>query len=475
MPQTREAVRQYQQTGRIEPYEKEYFRKSGERFWGLFGGRRIESSGEGVAFVLDITARKRAEAALRASEEQHRADLQREVQERTAELQQNRDLLQATMDSSMDMIQVFEAVRDEHGEIVDFRWVLNNHTSERWYGEVPGESLLERNPGVVQEGIFDTFKRVLETGEPVVAERHYVHEQFNGWFFQSAVKLGDGVATTTREITAWKQAQEEVLRLQDEVAQTKLRESEQNLHGVANIVPDLLWYSEPDGWTPWYNNRWLEYTGQTFEQAIGWGWVDAIHPDDRAGSARRYREAVEQNKLLQQEHRIRRHDGEYRWFLVRAEPQWDGQDRVTRMYGAATDIHDQRMALEALRQSEERLQLALDTARLATWDWDIATDKVAWSDEHFRLQGHAVGEVPPSYEGWVARIHPEDRADAEAELMRARDERREYVHVFRSLHPDGKVVWLCARGRFFYDAAGKPTRMIGVMEDVTASRSGSVT
>jgi PAS domain S-box-containing protein len=72
LPRTREAVDAYLRTGRIEPYEKEYFRRNGERFWGLFAGRRIDGTGEGMAFVLDITERKRAEAALRESEEKLR-------------------------------------------------------------------------------------------------------------------------------------------------------------------------------------------------------------------------------------------------------------------------------------------------------------------------------------------------------------------------------------------------------------------
>lgn len=347
------------------------------------GGEIVEWFGAGI----DVTARHEAEDALRASGEKHRAELEQQVRQRTAELQASRDLLQATMDGSMDMIQVFKAVRDEQGEIVDFRWVLNNHTSESRFGEVRGESLLERNPGVVEEGIFEAFKLVVQTGEPVVAERHYVHEQFNGWFFQSAVKVDDGVATTTKDITAWKEAQAEVLRLQDEVAQAKLRESEQNLHGIANVVPDLLWYGDPDGSTPWYNRRWLEYTGQSFEQAIGWGWVDAIHPDDREGSARRYREAVEQSQTLQQEHRIRRHDGTYRWFLVRAEPLLDERGRVTRMYGAATDIHEQRLALEALRESEERQAFLL---RLSDVLRPLA-DAVAIQGQATQLLGQHLG------------------------------------------------------------------------------------
>lgn len=156
------------------------------------------------------------------------------------DLEASRNLLQGTMDASTDMIQVFEAIRDDRGEIVDFRWVLNNHTSESLYGKVESESLLERNPGVVVEGIFDDFKRVTETGEPIQKERHYAHGQFDGWFYQSVVKLGDGVATTTKEITAWKKAQAEVLRLQAEVAQAQLRESEEKFRALFNSIDEGL-------------------------------------------------------------------------------------------------------------------------------------------------------------------------------------------------------------------------------------------
>ncbi|AFZ31248.1 multi-sensor signal transduction histidine kinase [Gloeocapsa sp. PCC 7428] len=140
------------------------------------------------------------------------------------------------------------------------------------------------------------------------------------------------------------------------------RESQARLQLIANLVPDLLWDSEPNGSTNWYNQRWMEYTGQTFEQAIGWGWRDAIHPDDRQGSARRYREAVEQGMLLLQEHRIRRHDGTYRWFVVKASPLKDESGKVIKMYSAATDIHEQRVALETLRDESEAKYRTLFTS-----------------------------------------------------------------------------------------------------------------
>ncbi|WP_439555801.1 PAS domain S-box protein [Dyadobacter sp.] len=141
-------------------------------------------------------------------------------QQQGNDLNISENLLRATLDSSMDMMQVFEAVRDDRGEIVDFIWILNNHASEKIYGNVIGKSLLKHQPGVVAEGIFDAFKQVVETGEPQQYEKHYVHEQFNGWFRQSVVKLNGGVATTTSDITSLKNTEE------------KLRTAKENLQVI---------------------------------------------------------------------------------------------------------------------------------------------------------------------------------------------------------------------------------------------------
>jgi two-component system CheB/CheR fusion protein len=188
-------------------------------------------------------------------------------------------------------------------------------------------------------------------------------------------------------------------------AEAALQESEQNLRAIANIVPDLLWYSEPDGSTPWYNQRWLEYTGQNFEEATGWGWVDAIHPDDRANSARQYREAVESGRPLEQEHRILSAAGEYRFFLSRSEPLLDEQGRVVRMYGAAIDIHERKLAQEELeRRIKER---TVDLAQ-ANLQLGIANTQLQKDRERLRELSLKLLEVQEAERRYLAReLHDE--------------------------------------------------------------------
>ncbi|MET0329257.1 MAG: PAS domain-containing protein [Luteimonas sp.] len=434
----------------------------------------LEADGEIVEWFgagTIVTERRQAQEQLRERDARYRFDLERQVTEQTRELQESRDLLQATMDSSLDMIQVFRAVRNADGRIVDFRWILNNHTAERFYGDVIGKRLIEANPGVVETGIFDAFKRVVETGEPDVSERRYEHEQFDDWFYQSAVKLDDGVATTTKAIGDWKRAQADVLRLQGEVAEARLRESDARSQGLFADLALASWEADDAGNLVAVTPSWSAYTGQMTDRATGRGWLEAMHPGDRVVAERLWRDAVARNVPINAEFRLRHEDsGTWRWMNVRAVPVLHPSGRVEKWIGMNLDIHDRKLAEDRIRASEERLRNAVEVGGMGLWDWELASGEVHWSEEHFRLQGYAIGEVAPSYEAWAARIHPQDREDAERRLQAAMQSRNDYICEFRVLHPNGDVRWMSSRGRFFYADQGQPIRMIGAMMDVTERR-----
>lgn len=148
-------------------------------------------------------------------------------------------------------------------------------------------------------------------------------------------------------------------------AEAALRESEARLQAVANVVPDLLWSNDASGHTDWFNDRWLAYTGLSYEDAVGQGWLSVIHPEDREAVRSDRGRVLAAGEPLRQEHRIRNAAGEYRWFLVQAEPLRDEQGRVIRWFGAATDIHEQRTAREDLEQrvAERTSQLAALSAQ----------------------------------------------------------------------------------------------------------------
>jgi len=143
-------------------------------------------------------------------------------------------------------------------------------------------------------------------------------------------------------------------------AEQARRESEEKFRAVANLVPSLLWSNDPEGSAIWHNQQWLDYTGQTMEEAADDGWLDAIHPEDREQSLENFQRAVDAGEPLRQEHRIRHHDGEYRWFLVQARPVRDDGE-ISRWFGAATDIHDQREMRATLERLNAVTRDLLDT------------------------------------------------------------------------------------------------------------------
>ncbi|WP_322964057.1 sensor histidine kinase [Sphingomonas fuzhouensis] len=274
------------------------------------------------------------------------------MQERHAEFQASPELLQATMDASTDMIQVFEAIRDASGAIVDFRWVLNNHTSERKYGEVRGESLLQRNPGVVEEGIFDAFRRVTETGLPEQAEHHYVHEQFDGWFFQTVVKLGDGVATTTRDITEWKQSQAEILRLREEVVQVKLAETERQLGAIFATAPVGLSVLSLDGRFLRVNDELCRILGRPREEVLERRVADVTHPDDLLPSLDAIAEAMSSERPATLDKRYVRPDGSRVWASSTLSVLRNAGGQPDRLLAVTADLSERRKTEAELRRSE---------------------------------------------------------------------------------------------------------------------------
>ena len=121
----------------------------------------------------------------------------------------------------------------------------------------------------------------------------------------------------------------------------------------------------------------------------------------------------------------------------------------------------------ALRQSESRLQLALEAGRMGTWDWDVRTNKVAWSPSLEAAHGLAPGTFPGTFEAFQEQIHPDDRAYVLASIRQVLEAGEDYRIEYRSVGPDGRVRWFEARGKLFRDEAGRPLRMAGVCMDIT--------
>lgn len=209
------------------------------------------------------------------------------------------------------------------------------------------------------QGLIDDAKRVLQTLVPV--EREADSQDGASWYvvrvtpYRTMEDRIEGVVITLIDVTALKKSE------------TAMRGSEARFRAVANLVPDLLWQSGPDGSALWFNDQWYAYTGQSSSEAEGFGWLDAVHPDDRQATRSEWAAAIRDvNDGFRREHRLRRSDGTYRWFLVRADPIRDEGGRVVWWFGAATDVHEQLLAIEEVerRVTERTSELAQANAAL---------------------------------------------------------------------------------------------------------------
>ena len=118
---------------------------------------------------------------------------------------------------------------------------------------------------------------------------------------------------------------------------------------MADFVPQLVWFTDNRGGTIWYNRRWYEYTGSNPDTMEGWGWVEAVHPDHAERALKGFRDAWEAGTEWEDTYPLRRHDGEYHWFLARAAPFRDSRGKLARWFGTNTDIHD-RIEAERLQK-----------------------------------------------------------------------------------------------------------------------------
>lgn len=138
---------------------------------------------------------------------------------------------------------------------------------------------------------------------------------------------------------------EKAARSEAELQRNQLRRSEQNFRFLAESVPQLVWTATPTGSVDYCNQRWTEYTGTNIEEILEHGWASAVHPEDRDGLLAAWSTATRSGQPYEGICRLRRHDGSYRWFIARATPLCDEQDRIVKWFGTTTDIDDLRQAV----------------------------------------------------------------------------------------------------------------------------------
>ncbi|MES1166196.1 MAG: PAS domain S-box protein [Verrucomicrobiota bacterium] len=246
-----------------------------------------------------------------------------------------------------------------------------------------------------------------------------------------------------------------------------LARSERRFRSLVEATSQMVWTTTPSGEAVEDSPSWRAFTGQSYEQWRGYGWLTAVHPEDRRRAEEAWRAAVAAKSRYEVEYRVRRPDGTYAHTLARATPILSESGEIEEWIGLNFDISDRVKAEASSRESERRLRLALEAGRMGTWEYDLATGRVHWSPAIERMHGIAVGSFPGTFEAYQSDIHPDDRAWVLAAVEQNIEQGVEHQLLYRIVRPDGAVRWLEAFGTFVHDGDGKPMRLMGVCSDVT--------
>ncbi len=187
----------------------------------------------------------------------------------------------------------------------------------------------------------------VETGLPGQPDqKRYLQMGFFPLFGEGAARGVTGVGLVAQDTTRRRQAEE------------RLRRSEERFRTVLDASASIIWNTNARGEFEWPQSRWSAFTGQDFEQLRGWGWLDAVHPDDRDRTAEAWRHVTQARSHLEVEHRLRRADGEWRYMEVRAVPILEEDGSIREWIGTHADVTDRTLAEQQLAAAKELAETA---------------------------------------------------------------------------------------------------------------------
>ena len=268
-------------------------------------------------------------------------------------------------------------------------------------------------------------------------------------------ELEQRVVERTGELAA---ANEE---LRKEIGERK--RAEEQARKVLDTIPALIGSGTSNGILDYCNQQWLAYAGVSLEELQK---NETLHPDDKARVLRSWQGAMATGKPYELEQRYRRIDGVYRWFLARGVPLKDAEGVIERWYGTLIDIEDRKQADEKLKHNEVQFAQAQRLAHVGSWDWDLRTNKVTWSDELYRIFGLAPGTIMVAGDA-MSFIHPDDKDLVRSTVKGAVANKERYSFYYRALRPDGTERIVHSRGSVLTDARGEAIRVFGATQDVT--------
>ncbi|MDR6536011.1 PAS domain S-box protein [Variovorax soli] len=408
----------FQRPGHVMRWQARKVRRDGTLLWVRESANAVMLRGGPVLLVAceDITERKHAEEALRESEERFRT------------------LVQFSFDVYWESDAQHRFTRQEYSAKFDRAPAPGSEIGKtRWevpYLE-PDEEAWRRHRAMLDAHVpFRDFE--LARATPDGGIRHVAVSGLP--MFDEAGRFL-GYRGVGRDITEHRRAAD------------ALRRSEKELREVLDTMPAIAFVTNADGSGVLVNRRGSEYTGLSLTEA---NWLDAIHPEDLPGYVQLRAHHMATGEPFEQEARVRRADGEYRWFLSRSEPMRGEGGTILKWYGILTDIEDRKRADEELRESESRYRHIFQGAGVSIWEEDFSAVQAAIDE----LKAQGVGDLrghlathPEFIRRAMALVKVLDVNDATLEMFGAQSKEELLGSMRKVLLPENMQVFaeeLCA-------------------------------
>ncbi len=225
---------------------------------------------------------------------------------------------------------------------------MNARQAQSSITEMLGRKIFEVVPGIDDTEFFRAYRLTMEDRIPQKVENFFqFSDGHKNWYQVQSYPVQEGIIVQSIDITAQKQVESD------------LSNREEMFKTLADNISQLAWMADENGSLFWYNKRWYEYTGTTFGDVVGWGWKIVHHPDHVDRVEKKFRDHIEKGVTWEDTFPLKNHDGEFRWFLSRAQPVKDHEGKILRWFGTNTDITERKTAENNLKEAYRRIESQL--------------------------------------------------------------------------------------------------------------------